>query len=336
MIFRKYDTIENVYNTEFINKIFSERKSSGSWVVHEKIHGSNFSIWYDGSEVQFASRSGFIGENTSFFGFQRHIENMKQFIKNIWTMLNDSTEYCGIKFITVFGELFGGSYHHPDVPKQQASSVQKGVYYSPALEFMVFDIAVEGSFIPVHLATLYVKDAGLFRFVPYLFTGTFEQCLQYPNSFDSTIPAILGLPSISDNTCEGVVIRHNFNAELFNGDRILLKNKNDKYKEKAESPKSPKIAEPISDALLNFLTQVSAYATEARVANVVSKIGEVTMKNFMKIHKDLKEDIRKDCHKDGINENILETEDAAKFGKLFARVCAEAVYRFFVEKGKYR
>ena len=65
MIFRKYDTIENVYNTEFINKIFSERKSSGSWVVHEKIHGSNFSIWYDGSEVQFASRSGFIGDTCS-------------------------------------------------------------------------------------------------------------------------------------------------------------------------------------------------------------------------------------------------------------------------------
>lgn len=334
MNFEKYRSIENSYRQAFIDKIVNEGKGGGLWVAHEKIHGSNFSIWYDGNEVRFASRSSFIGENASFYGFQKHIENMKQFIKNIWTMVNGSVEYGNVQSITVFGELFGGSYNHPDVPRQQSSSVQKGVYYSPGLEFMAFDMMVDGKYIPVSEATQYVTAAGFFRFVPQLFAGTLEQCLQYPNDFDTTIPSVLGLPAISGNTCEGTVIRPNDNRELFGGDRIILKNKNEKFKEKAEAPATPKVAEPVSEALLNFLTQVSAYVNDARAANVVSKIGEVTMKDFAKVHRGLMEDAREAYQKDGVSEDVLEADDAAKFGKLFAKVCSETTRKFLLEREK--
>jgi hypothetical protein len=39
MNFQKFSSIENVYRTKFLNQIIEQGKSSGEWVVTEKIHG---------------------------------------------------------------------------------------------------------------------------------------------------------------------------------------------------------------------------------------------------------------------------------------------------------
>jgi len=46
------------------------------------------------------------------------------------------------------------------------------------------------------------------------------------------------------------------------------------------------------------------------------------------------EDAREAYQKDGINESVLEGEDSAKFGKLFAKVCSEATRKFLMEREK--
>lgn len=48
-----------------------------------------------------------------------------------------------MSLITVYGELFGGHYPHDSVsPVSGLKPVQTGIYYSPSLEFFVFDIAI--------------------------------------------------------------------------------------------------------------------------------------------------------------------------------------------------
>ena len=59
-----------------------------------------------------------------------------------------------------------------------------------------------------------------------LFTGALTDAMQYPNAFESTIPAYHELPAIPDNICEGVVIKPNVSKHLGNGERVIIKNKN--------------------------------------------------------------------------------------------------------------
>ena len=71
-----------------------------------------------------------------------------------------------------------------------------------------------------------------------LFSGTMDDCLKYPNLFESTIPALLGLPEIKPNICEGVVIRTSTYQFFMEDDdliRLIIKNKNSKWE---ENPKS--------------------------------------------------------------------------------------------------
>jgi len=109
-----------------------------------------------------------------------------------------------------------------------------------------------------------------------------DECLKYPNAFQSKISQWLGLPDIEDNICEGVVIRPVEPQYLRNGTRVLIKNKNARFAEKKSVKKRNKLFSehvPYSDALKSLLPEVEAYVTEARLSNVISHIGEV---NFPK------------------------------------------------------
>ena len=64
--FKKYNSIENHYQENFINKI--KEANSGlnvQWFVTEKIHGCNAQISYDGKEVRYGKRTSYI-ENEKF------------------------------------------------------------------------------------------------------------------------------------------------------------------------------------------------------------------------------------------------------------------------------
>lgn len=75
MQFTKFSSLENTYNKKLIDKIVYEGLDSGTWMVTSKIHGANFSFWYNGSDFQVASRTQFV--DGTFFGCQGVI-NMHQ------------------------------------------------------------------------------------------------------------------------------------------------------------------------------------------------------------------------------------------------------------------
>jgi Rnl2 family RNA ligase len=141
MDFQKYNSLENHYRTPFINKIEYEGKSGGIWIAHEKIHGSNLSFWYNGTDIKVAKRSGFLGEFEKFNNFQEVLENYKASIISTYQSM------CSKNFITegdtliIYGEIFGGHLKGYE-SKPHTSHVQGGIQYCPDVDFLYFDIKV--------------------------------------------------------------------------------------------------------------------------------------------------------------------------------------------------
>ena len=188
----------------------------GEWIVTEKIHGANFSVVADGRGTRFAKRSGELPELEDFYGFRS-------------AGLNDTLSACAhrlldalrrtdeVDSVCVFGELCGGHYPHQEVPAVPgALPVQHGVWYSPGLEFVVFDVCVgelgaaERRFLDFAEARRLALEAG-FDFVEVLKQGSLQACLEAPIRFSSRVPGMIGLPSLPElgmpNTTEGVVVR---------------------------------------------------------------------------------------------------------------------------------
>ncbi len=201
--------------------------------------------------------------------------------------------------LTIFGELIGGSYPHPEVAKiKGATRVQKGVFYAPQNLFLAFDILINNQrYLSVDEANYYFEKHDLLH-AKTLFRGSIDECLAYPNEFDSTIPEQLGLPLILPNICEGVVIRPVEPIFFHNGSRLLLKNKNEKWAEKKQFKTRIRKEEPLPERVVKLKEAILTYATENRLDNVLSKVGEVNHKDIGKVlglfSKDIVEDFTKD------------------------------------------
>lgn len=298
MEFKEYSSIENTYRSKTITKIYAEGKADGDWCVTLKVHGSNFGIYYDKNGKRFAKRSSFIGDNNLFFNHEEVWAKQGTSIEGIQQDLrNDFGEDVEVIY---YGEIFGGIYPHPDVEKvKNQTVVQKGVYYSPENKFMIFDIKVNGHYLNYDKLIFYCRRNEALYANP-LFVGSFEKCLEYPNEFPDPLCKKFGLPEIENNICEGVVIKPIDTRYLSDGSRIILKNKNDKFKEVAHG-KKPKLEAEVKEVdpeTIKLAEAICAYNTENRLNNVVSKIGKITNKDFGKILNMLFEDIRADYTKD--------------------------------------
>jgi hypothetical protein len=119
--------------------------------------------------------------------------------------------------VTIFGELFGGVYPHPEVKDEGTfctwkvnnsighQPVQKGVYYCPTVEFYAFDINVTPKnkgptdqliWANYNDAVKIFKSCDFFYAIPVA-EGSIEDCLAFDINTNSTIPKLLGMPSLS-------------------------------------------------------------------------------------------------------------------------------------------
>ena len=296
--FKKYSSIENSFNREFMERIVAEMPTDLEYVVQEKVHGANTSFLCDGENVKFAKRTSILETEEMFYDYPELLE--RYLAKDVLSRYED------VRSVNVFGEMFGGTYPHKDVqPNRKLSLIQKGVCYTPEHEFYGFDIYVinddGGRYLPVDEVNELFDKHGFF-YARTLFKGTLGECLKYPNAFQNKIAEWLGFPAIEDNICEGIVIRPVVPMYLRNGSRVLIKSKNERFAEKKSVKKRNKLfAEPVpySEALKALIPDVEAYVTEQRLANVVSHIGEVHVpKDFGKImglfSKDVLEDFLKE------------------------------------------
>ncbi len=326
MEFKKYSSIENSYREKFVNRITEEGHAKQTFVVQEKIHGANFSLWANIEGIRAAKRSGFIKDDEKFFCYEALVKKYGRAVLNILAV-------TGADEVVIFGELFGGSYPHKDVVNVDQSAVQRGVFYAPGQEFVAFDITVDGKYLPIDQVNTLCEEAG----IPYsetLLVGSLEECLAYSNEFQTTIPAKFDLPEIEGNVCEGVIIRPIEPLFLFSQERLILKNKNAKFKEKTgdggtRKTKAPQ--EPLSPEATEALSKVNCYVTENRLRNVLSKIGEVTQKDFGKIMGLFSKDIIEDFLKEEQEFfNTLEKTDRKKVTKCVGQSAALLVRQNFL------
>ncbi len=181
---------------------------STQWVVLEKVHGANFSIYCDGTQVRFAKRTGFLeDENEWFYGYQTISAELAAKVSLLFKELRNT--HRSITTVVLYGELCGGFYPSQAntwagavtgnrinkdrvcVVPQSQRAVQEGVYYSPNLEFVVFDILL----VKEHTAPRFMKYTSCvtacsscsIKVLKPLYTGLYSECVSHPCKFDSNV-----------------------------------------------------------------------------------------------------------------------------------------------------
>ena len=67
--FKKYSSIENSFNREFMERIVAEMPTDLEYVVQEKVHGANTSFLCDGKNVRFAKRTSMLEADENFYDY---------------------------------------------------------------------------------------------------------------------------------------------------------------------------------------------------------------------------------------------------------------------------
>lgn len=337
-MFKKYPSIENHYNARFLSKIEYEYPliQDTMFVAREKIHGTNFSVIITADEIIPCKRSGPIAENESFFGHNIIMEKYKDNFKRIQKMINNSAcgDLEGVSF-QIFGEFAGGG-------------IQKEVDYGEK-DFYVFDIISISStgadkyFEDDGYVTIFCLSFGL-KQAPLLKIGTLEELLKLNNSFESVVhdykKMYNDIDDIADlayyefpikfpinNVAEGIVIKPRIPLFLSNGSRVIIKSKNSKFSEKKNVKKIT--VTKLSELDSELLNSLSEYVTEARVSNVISKIGEITSKDFGKILGMVMKDIFDEANREEISIESAENQKSVK--KELQKIALPVVRTAFVK-----
>lgn len=276
MTFEKYASIENSYREKFIEMIRGTEAAKDIWYISSKIHGSNFSIIYDGNEFKFASRSGILEQGVGFFGYQEVVKDKLEAVKIIYSILSVDKEP---EELVIYGEIFG-------------PGIQKGVNYGSKKDFRYFDIKVDGRWLDQDELDRFESDN--FKMVPVLGKGTFEEVLNWNEIFDSVI---LGVPN---NPEEGIVLKPNKTAFIDEDHRIILKKKHPKFSEIAHASNGPKEKKDSS-----VPQEFAKYITLNRLENVFSKI-EPSFKNFNAIQTEFVRDIIEESLKDNPDSKYVD------------------------------
>lgn len=310
-MFKKFCHIENAYQQELIDRIHEQIPSTELYVCQEKVDGTNFSFIVSRNEsneivIDCGTRSAQISENESFYTWKELKAKLSEKIENLFCILEK--KYDCSEGVNIFGEFFGGIYPNTDIKNE--GGILTRIFYSPTREFYGYDIYIptEGGYISPVISEELFKEAGIFC-AETLFKGTIDECLKYPCDGPSTIGPRLGYESIPGNIMEGVVIKPIIPYNFRNGERVIVKNKNDKFKEISNKVKKPKEPVEIPENVQDVLNLIECYITKNRLENVISHIGDVHMPNdFGKVMKELTADV--------LQEFCENTENAAKMKEL--------------------
>jgi Rnl2 family RNA ligase len=251
------------------------------WTATEKVHGAHFALVCDGDGVRPAKRRELLADDAldAFFGVSR-----------VWATVSVAAARCAAAVrgtwgedavVTLYGELAGGRYPHPDVPAAAAAqAVQTGVWYAPDLVWLLFDVLVEvggrRSWTGDRAMREAADAAGLVC-VPVVGRGPLGRLHGLPSAFPTGVPSLFGLPELDGNLAEGFVLKP---AELWDetasGARPVLKVKQKAFAEDERfAGARPYLVPPEGAAGVPawLVARAAALLTPARAAGAVSKLG---------------------------------------------------------------
>ncbi len=314
MEFKKYSEIDNSYQKKIINQIYENGFGNNDieYVVTEKVDGANFSVTIDeNNKCYYAKRTQFLEYDDTFYSYEYMLarEHLEEKARKIKEILN-------IDALTIYGELAGGKYIHPDVKSEKISAVQARIQYAPFLFFYAFDIVIvkdeQRKYLNENEFDQLCKEVNLTRSI-VIYKGTFKECLEISPEFESKVPSMFNLPPIENNIAEGVVIKPIYPLWFNNGSRVIIKNKNQKFAEKmkCKTGKREKFQKAsMTDIEINIFNKLLEYRTESRLYSVLSKIGNITNKDFGKILGLFIQDLLNDFNKENLEEvKILQEQN---------------------------
>lgn len=279
MEFKKYSSLENHYRTAFVEKC-AINYGDVEWVASEKIHGANFSLWYNGlGETKCAKRNGFIPELENFYNHLNFYDEFNAKMKVLHAFVLAKFELHEAE-VVVYGEIYG-------------PGVQKGIDYGvPKSTFAAFDISVNGYLVDFNAMVDCLTIANI-PMVPLIARGSLNDLLALKNDFNTT------LNPVEDNVAEGLVIRPVEVKYFGNGERAIIKSKNSKWSEKAQKAGPIIRNDTLSEEHAKVLADLEGYLTVNRLKSVMSKFGsEVTSKDFGRIMGSLMQDAYSEFNRD--------------------------------------
>ena len=323
----KYPSIESGANAKYIKK--HDKIFTGLFVVTEKVHGANFQFVCsynatktDQLEIKCAKRSDFLKDDEKFYGWKNVLKRYRTDLESISKfLLSDATSTS----VSVCGELCGGSYPFDHVKEfktdgiesEGCSPVQKGIWYCPYVDFLVFDIIVTKTnnerYFLAHTDILKYVEKTRLRALPILFAGEFKDCLDFCNdnvNFISKVPSLYGVAvELKNNYAEGYVMKTS--GAVRSIERAVLKVKSPRFpeqigfikKDKSSSDQTNeknRLIEYHKEALNHFLTQ-------SRLDGIVGKYGPSTPK--MKLIGCFISDAKEDYLKTFDNDNDDDDND---------------------------
>jgi len=298
MKFKRYNSIDNITNKTFEHLLGSDEYDKDTrWCVTEKVHGCNFSIYISSDgEVKAAKRNSFL-ENDNFYSYQKILDkyDFSQFKDYIKGLNEPGTLSPQVDYIILYGELCGGNYPETEV-LSGIKRIQKEIYYSNDHEFVIYDIAFhfihdlphnyridDYRFLEHDLVEYTCNSLGLYV-LPSLFNGTLTECLEWSKANldkQSGVWKMLEMEKeVENNIREGHVIKPSGDQIFLQGDRIIFKDKNIKFRENSGAKTEKKPPKELSIELVKLSEIIDTYVCQNRFNNVLSKYGEYTIKDF--------------------------------------------------------
>lgn len=294
MNFEKYNSLENHYRSKFLDKVDLIVPCNEEWIATEKVHGANFSIWFDGEDLKFAKRTGFIEEGDKFYNYREAMANqLLEDIEAMYMSLDESLRLSFGETMVIDGELYG-------------CGVQRGVEYCEDQRFIAFGVRIGEETIPTGSAISMMENFNI-PTVPVLRKGSMRELIEVDNVFDSVVAKNNGIEK-SPNIAEGFCISPaNVFHYLPSGSACVIKSKNDKFSESAPKAKQPKTKVKLTDDQEVIISELSRHITDNRLRNVISKIGTPTPKEFGKVMGFLVRDCIEEYDKEN-NSNLSKDE----------------------------
>jgi len=303
--FVKYPSIENHYREKFLEYVREAGYDNEQYIVTEKIHGANFSFHTKGKMVRVASRNDLT--DGTFYGSQVVIDRFEDAIMDL-----KNTEYPDAEQISVYGELYG-------------QGIQSGVFYRADKGFIAFDLHVDAEIIPQSVSIELFREYCIPHVPVVEITDSLDEALAISNTFNSLLPNILDPESVcqyetGENNAEGLVIQP-FNKVLYlhNDSRVIIKSKTEAFQERKQKKRNKNPGTPNP-----FVELAEEYVNTARMEAVISKIGEVTQRDFGRVIGDMSKDVAEDMIKDEVlPEDWKKQEDFKLAGKGIQKVVSK-------------
>lgn len=240
----------------------------GPWVALEKLHGAQLVVASDGEEVRVGKRKAWLAEDEAFFGWQVMAGELTAAVRQL-------ARQAAARQVVVYGELIGGGYPHPDVAAVPGlSPVQTGIWYTPQLAWVPFDVLVAGDDeedgeLLAHREVEELAGAAGLRTPARLARGTRAELERVEVRFPTKAPAWFGLPALADNFAEGVVLKPD--ARVAGGERPVIKRKLPEFDD--ERFAEAELWRPGYLGEAELLDWVERLVQPARLASARSKVG---------------------------------------------------------------